>query len=73
MKSSLLLDKKFVGTHEFRKNLTKLLTKLNKNHSEIVVTRQGKPTAILVSLKNYKEMMDKLDDLGVSLTKLPTP
>lgn len=59
-----LIKKRFVGVHELRVNLTKLLSKLDKN-SEVIVTKQGKPTAILMGLKSYKELTDKLARLGV--------
>ncbi len=45
----------FVGAHEFRKNLTKLLGDLKKEKGELVITQQGKPVAIVSDIETYLE------------------
>jgi len=45
----------FIGAFELRKNLTTLLNKLQKRKEEIVVTQNGKPAAMLLSLRRRQE------------------
>lgn len=40
-----ILDSQFVGMHEVRKNLTKLLRDLEEEAREVNITRQGKRAA----------------------------
>jgi len=51
-----ILRSYFVGLHELRKNLTRLLTALKEEGQEVVITRQGKPTAVIIDLKKYLEV-----------------
>ena len=46
-----ILRSQFVGMHELRKNLSQLLDALEEDGREIVVTRQGKPAAVIVDLE----------------------
>ena len=64
MKSSLLLDKKFVGTHELRTNLSGLLAAFEDQDSEIIITKQGKPVAVLVDVEAYLELIETIQDLS---------
>lgn len=64
MKTSDLIEKKFIGTHELRKNLTLLLDDLKKTNGEVIITQQGKPKAILMSMSVYLELQDTLEDLA---------
>lgn len=64
MKTADLIEKKFVGTHELRKNLTSLLNNLKNTHGEVIITQQGKPKAILMSMPVYLELQDTLEDLA---------
>ena len=47
-----ILRSQFVGMHELRKNLSKLVKTLEEEGREIVVTRQGKPAAVIVDLES---------------------
>lgn len=57
-----LLQKKFIGTDELRKDLTDILDKLPEEGGEIVVTQHGKPQAVLVDLDSYLEFQEQLAD-----------
>lgn len=59
-----LLQKKFIGTDDLRKDLTEILDKLPEEGGEIVVTQHGKPQAILVDLDTYLEQQETLEDLA---------
>ena len=48
--------------HELRKNLSKLVKTLEEEGREIVVTRQGKPAAVIVNLERYLEMQQALNE-----------
>jgi prevent-host-death family protein len=58
-----LLEKKFIGTDELRKELTEILDKLPQEGGEIVVTQHGKPQAVLLDLESYLELYETLQDL----------
>ena len=60
----------FIGAFELRKNLTTLLNKLQKRKEEIVVTQNGKPAAMLLSLDKYLEMKELNDELEEALKEL---
>jgi len=59
-----ILQKKFIGTDDLRKDLTNVLNRLPDEGGEIVVTQHGKPRAILVSLNTYLEQQETLEDLA---------
>lgn len=59
-----ILKSHFVGTHELRKNLTILLEELEKEGQEIVITRQGKPTAIIIDIDKYLEVQQALKEFS---------
>lgn len=48
------LRNQFVGMHELRQNLAKLLDELQGR--DLVITRQGKPAAVIVDLERYLEV-----------------
>ncbi len=60
----------FVGSHELRKDLTKLLDGVKKTNEPIVVTSQGKPTAILTSVEDYNQLLDIIDELQLAIKEL---
>lgn len=68
--SSNLLKNQFVGVHELRKNLTKLLGSLNKGEEQVIVTYQGKPAAVLTSVENYTQMLEMIDELQLAIKEL---
>jgi prevent-host-death family protein len=64
-----VLQKKFIGTDELRKELTSILDKLPEEGGEIVVTQHGKPQAILVDLDTYLELQEQIADHNPKLIK----
>lgn len=66
---SRLLKKKFIGTDDFRRDLTNILASLQKSGGEIVVTQHGKPRAILVDVDDYIELQDQILDQDPKLIK----
>lgn len=66
-----LLDKKFVGTDDLRKELTHILNRLSKE-GEVVVTQHGQPKGVLMDIKSYleiEELYEHLADLDPKLIK----
>lgn len=59
-----ILRSRFVGMHELRKNLTKLLDDLREEGREVVITRQGKPTAVIVDMDKYLEVQQALKEFS---------
>ena len=65
-----IIQSTFIGAYELRKNLTALLNKLQRRKEEIVVTQNGKPVAMLLSLDKYIEMKELNEELEDSLKEL---
>ncbi|MBM3120058.1 MAG: type II toxin-antitoxin system Phd/YefM family antitoxin [Chloroflexi bacterium] len=59
-----ILNNPFVGVHELRKNLTKLLCLVSEDGADVVVTQQGKPVALLVDVEKYLEMKQALKEFS---------
>lgn len=57
-----ILQKKFIGTDDLRRQLTEILDKLPEEGGEIVVTQHGKPQAVLVDLESYLETQEQIAD-----------
>jgi prevent-host-death family protein len=64
-----ILQKKFVGTDDLRKNLTSILDGLSENGGEVILTQHGKPQAILLNLEAYLELQEQLADSDPKLIK----
>ena len=60
----------FVGSHELRKELTRLLYNVKKTNEPVVITTQGKPTAILTSVENYSQLQEMIDELQLAIKEL---
>jgi len=60
----------FVGSHELRKDLTRLLDGVKKTNEPVVITNQGKPTAILTSVENYNQLQEMIDELQLAIREL---
>ncbi len=58
-----LLGNPFVGVHELRKELTALLEQVQGEGVDLVVTQQGKPAAVMMSVERYLELQQALRDL----------
>lgn len=66
-----ILDKKFVGADDLRKELTNILSKLSKE-GEVVITQHGQPKGVLMDIKSYleiEELYEQLADLDPKLIK----
>jgi len=59
-----ILKNPFVGVHELRKDLTRLLSLVREDGTDVVVTQQGKPVALLVDVEKYLEMKQALDEFS---------
>ncbi|MBI4330361.1 MAG: type II toxin-antitoxin system Phd/YefM family antitoxin [Chloroflexi bacterium] len=59
-----ILKSPFVGVHELRKNLTRLLASVREDGTEVVITQQGKPVALLVDLEKYLEVKQALKEFS---------
>ena len=46
-----LLWNEFVSTHELRKDLPRLLATLRREKTELIVTQQGKPVAVIIDIE----------------------
>ncbi|MBI2864359.1 MAG: type II toxin-antitoxin system Phd/YefM family antitoxin [Chloroflexi bacterium] len=59
-----LLKSHFVGTHELRKNLAKILADLRKEGREVIITQQGKPAAVIIDVEKYVEVQQALQEFS---------
>lgn len=59
-----ILRSPFVGVHEVRKNLTRLLEALKAEGPDVVITRQGKPAAVIVDIEKYLEVQQALKEFS---------
>jgi prevent-host-death family protein len=64
-----ILQKKFIGTDDLRKNLTSVLDDLSRTGDEIVITQHGKPQAVIFNLEAYLELQEQLADADPELIK----
>ena len=58
------LNGQFVDIQELRRNLTKLLDGLRTEGQDVVITRQGKPTAVIVDVEKYLEVREALEEFS---------
>jgi len=66
-----ILQKKFIGTDELRRELTDIIDSLPKE-KELIITQHGKPQAVLVDLDSYikqEELLEQLADSNPQLIK----
>ena len=59
-----LLRNQFVGTNELRKHLTRLLEGLQQEGAELVITKQGKPVAVVLDIEKYLEIQEALKEFS---------
>lgn len=59
-----ILNNPFVGVHELRKNLTRLLSSVKEDGVEVVITQQGKPVALMVDVEKYLEVRQALREFS---------
>lgn len=58
-----LLDKRFIGTDELRRDLTKILNQVPKEGG-VVVTQHGKPKVVMVNIETYLKIQELEDELA---------
>ena len=66
-----LLEKKFIGSDDLRKQLTDILNRLPKE-KEVVITQNGKPKGVLLDVKSYleiEELYEQIADLNPKLIR----
>ncbi|MGH2729291.1 MAG: type II toxin-antitoxin system Phd/YefM family antitoxin [Actinomycetota bacterium] len=54
---------KIVPFSEARSNLTELLDDLEKRHEHVLITRNGRPSAVLLSADEYESLEETLEIL----------
>ncbi len=59
-----ILKSHFVGIHELSKNLPKILQELAEKGQEVVITKQGKPTAVIIDIEKYLEVQEALKEFS---------
>lgn len=64
-----VLQKKFIGTEELRRQLSDILNKLPKEGGELVITQHGTPQAVLMDVESYLELQEQLADTNPELIK----
>ena len=65
-----ILQKKFIGVDDLRRELTRIINKLRKEGGEIVITQHGKPQAVLVNIQSYLEFEELQEQKADSDPKL---
>ena len=51
-----------LSTSEVRTKIAAVLTRLRRTKKPVVITRQGKAEAVLLSIDRYNEILDLLED-----------
>lgn len=54
---------KIVPFSEARSNLTELLDDLESRHEHVLITRNGRPSAVLISAEEYESLEETLEIL----------
>jgi prevent-host-death family protein len=63
MEKLLINADDFIGTRELRANMTSILNDVKESNRTIVVTTQGKPAGVLLSVEGYIAMLEEIEDL----------
>ena len=58
-----ILNKRFIGADDLRRDLSGIIEKLADEKNEIVITQHGKPKAILLDLNTYLALIDIQKDI----------
>ncbi len=69
MKIGSILDKKFIGTDDLRKDLSDILNRLPKE-KKVVITQHGQPKGVLIDINSYLEYEELLEQIADSDPKL---
>jgi antitoxin YefM len=51
----------FISIRELRPELSKILQKIHRKFDRYIVTRRGKPEAIILSIEDYESMLETLE------------
>ena len=66
-----ILQKKFIGADDLRRELTEVLARLPKE-GEVVITQHGKPKGVLLAVDDYlalEELQEQIADSDPKLIK----
>lgn len=63
MEKLLINADDFIGTRELRADMASILKDVNENSRTIVVTVQGKPAGVLLSVDEYISLLETIEDL----------
>jgi prevent-host-death family protein len=55
------LDKDVKPISEFRANATTLIDQVNKTKRPLVITQHGKSSAVLLDVREYESLLDRLE------------
>lgn len=58
-----LLNKRFVGADELRRDLTKILNQVPQE-GDVVITQHGRPKVVMVDIETYLKIQELEDDLA---------
>ncbi len=58
------LDKDVKPISEFRANATNLIEQVNKTKRPLVITQHGKSSAVLLDVREYEALLDKIELLS---------
>ncbi len=58
------LDKDVKPISEFRANATNLINQVNKTKRPLVITQHGKSSAVLLDVREYEALLDKIELLS---------
>ena len=63
MEKLLINADDFIGTRELRENLPSILKDVKDEYRTIVVTTNGKPAGVLLSVDAYVDLLETIEDL----------
>ncbi|MCL4538159.1 MAG: type II toxin-antitoxin system Phd/YefM family antitoxin [Bacteroidetes bacterium] len=64
MSTLLIHADEFIGTRDLRKHLPNILQDIQETHRTFVVTSQGKPQGVLISVEEYVALIEMVQDLN---------
>ena len=63
MEKLLINADDFIGARELRENLPSILKDVKEEYRTVVVTTNGKPAGVLLSVDAYVDLLETIDDL----------
>jgi prevent-host-death family protein len=61
--SYILMYMKYFSIAEFRANISKIIDSSTESHERVVITRNGEPAAIMLSIDDYESMTETMEIL----------